>query len=413
MADPCLPQLVDVRPLVPFEANSRTHTPAQIEELKAAFRRFGFVGVIAYLPPTGLKIGHARRQAAMEMWEAGEEAMGPGKRAPLPKWHLPAVDVTGLDDAELRALVIADNKIALNAGWDDDKLRSELAALAELDFDLSALGFNEDELAKLWASPQGSKDPDEIPPPPAAPASVVGDVWLLGRHRLACGDSADGEVAARALGGKPATLTLTDPPYGIGYEYREHDDRDNEANAELVARVFAHAPPAKVWTPGKNNLARDLTRFGEAKMIIWHKGFAAAGSGLGGASTVEPILVVDPPRKKLPNDYLHFGTDREELDGRMLRDFHPCPKPVALYAHLLDAFCPAKGIVYEPFAGSGTTLIACEIRNRRCVALEFDPAYVDVVILRWQALTGKEATLEETGQTFAELQIERLTAARG
>lgn len=146
-----LAQLIDVRPLVPYERNTRTHSPGQIEQIKAAIRRFGFVGVIAYVPPTALKIGHARREATMEMWAAGEAVWGPGKRAQLPAWHLPAIDVSGLDDAELRALVIADNKIALNAGWDEALLREELAALESLDFDIPTMGFDTAELKRLFA----------------------------------------------------------------------------------------------------------------------------------------------------------------------------------------------------------------------------------------------------------------------
>lgn len=143
-----LPQLVDLRSLEPYAANARTHSPEQIEQIKESFRRFGFVGVVAY-DESGLAIGHGRQLAALEMWEAGEIVMGPGKREPLPAWHAPAVDISGLSDDERRALIIADNKLALNAGWDEATLRAEIEALAELDFDMPVLGFDEAELKRL------------------------------------------------------------------------------------------------------------------------------------------------------------------------------------------------------------------------------------------------------------------------
>jgi hypothetical protein len=401
-----LPHLIDVRTKRPYENNPRSHPREQLEQLKAAYRRFGFVGVIAYQGET-LRIGHGRSTAAMEMWEAGEDVWGPGKRAALPQWKLPAVDVSGLDDDELRALVIADNKLALNAEWDEEKLKAELAALQDIDFEMPAIGFDIAEIEKLFAGERsGRNDPDLIPPPPADPATRRGDTWLLADHRLRCGDSTDAEDVNSVLDGK-ADLTLTDPPYGIGYDYASHDDHDAEANADLVQAVFDLAPVAKVWTPGLMNLWRDIARFGRAKCAFWHKGFAQAGNGMGGASTIEPVLVIDPPKKALANDYLHFGTDRVEVDGQNLRDLHPCPKPVELYAHLAEAFTNRGAAIYEPFGGSGTTLIACEQTGRRCRAMEIDPAYCDVIVLRWQEFTGHEARLEATGQTFAEVKAER------
>lgn len=407
---PAAADLIDLRPLKPYEHNARTHSPDQIEQIKASFRRFGWVGVVAY-DAKGIAIGHGRRTAALEMWEAGETIMGPGKRDPLPKWHAPAVDITGLTDDERRALIIADNKLALNAGWDDEKLAAELRALSLVDFDMPVIGFDAGELAKLFSVGR-ARDPDETPEPPANPASRPGDIWLLGSHRIICGDATDAAVRDAVAGGDLLALLMTDPPYGIGYEYREHDDTDSEANADLVAKVFALAPAGKVWTPGKMNLARDIARFGDAKMAIWHKGYAAAGNGLGGASTLEPVLILDPPQKALKNDYLHFSTDREELDGRMLRQHHPCPKPVALYAHLIEAFAPVGTVIYEPFSGSGTTIMAGEMVGRPVRAVEITPAYVDVAVKRWEKFTSAAARLQATGQTFAEVVAERLEPER-
>ena len=385
-----------VAELVPYARNSRTHSEVQVAQIAASIRKFGFTNPVLIDGEGGIIAGHGRVLAAQSL---GLEAV-------------PVLVLDHLTDAQRRAYVIADNKLALNAGWDEDALRAEVAALGEMDFDLDLIGFGADELAEIMNPPTRSEaDPDETPEPPAAPATQLGDVWILGGHRIICGDSTDAETITRLLAGKKADLCLTDPPYGIGFGYGKHDDSDNDANAQLVAKVFALAPPGKVWTPGGMNLGRDINRFGKARVLIWHKGFAAAGNGLGGASTIEPVLVIEPPRRKLPNDYLDFKTDREQLGGKSLVEYHPCPKPVALFTHLAEAFCPEKGSIYEPFSGSGTTLIASEMTGRTCFACELDPAYVDVAVRRWQDFTGETATLQATGQTFAEVEAERMESA--
>ena len=175
----------------------------------------------------------------------------------------------------------------------------------------------------------------------------------------------------------------------------------------MTDAVFRLAPKAKVWTPGLMNLARDISRFGAAKTLCWHKGFAQAGNGLGGASTWEPVLVISAAHRALANDYLDFKTDRVTVDGRPLRDYHPCPKPVALFAHLAEAFCAAGGLIYEPFCGSGTTVLAAQMTGRRCAAMEISPGYIDVAVARWERQTGLKATLAETGETFEAVKARR------
>lgn len=379
--------LIDPRVLIPYDRNARTHGEEQVEQIRAAIRTWGFTNPVLIDEKDRLLAGHGRQQAAIA---EGLELV-PFRR------------IRGLSDAQRRALILADNQLALNAGWDDKLLGEELGRLAAEDFDLGLIGFDDKTLVSFLASSGGHGDPDEVPPPPAAAVSSLGDVWLLGDHRLMCGDATSAEDVATLLGEERPELTLTDPPYGIGYEYAEHDDADNAANARLVAAAFALAPWGKVWTPGPSNLARDIRAFGKAKAIYWHKGFAAAGSGLGGASTVEPILVLNPPAKKLPNDYLDFPTEREKLGEDMLREHHPCPKPAALFAHLLESFATEGGLVYEPFAGSGTTIIACQQEGRVCRALELTPIYVDVAVRRWCEFTGDDATRERDGASFREL----------
>ena len=251
-----------------------------------------------------------------------------------------------------------------------------------------------DEFMRDPEVPQG--DPEAVPEVPEEATTQLGDLWVLGDHRVLCGDATSVDDVENLMDGEVATLMVTDPPYGIGYNYESHDDRDNEQNAELVRDAFALFQCGRVWTPGLMNLARDIARFGTTKVLAWSKKFAAAGNGLGGASTWEPILVQKPPEQKLKNDVIEIMTDRATISGESLRDLHPCPKPVDLYAHLIDAFCANRSIIADPFLGSGTTLIAAEKQGRRCFGLEIEPKYVDVIVKRWEDYTGKTAVLEQS-----------------
>ena len=382
--------------LIPFARNSRTHSDAQVAQIAASIREFGFTNPILIDGDKGIIAGHGRLQAARKLGLA----------------EVPCIMLEGLTDAQKRAYVIADNKLALNAGWDIELLSSEIVGLGDEGFDLSLLGFNDDELAAFLAEKtEGLTDPDDIPEVPTNPVSVLGDVWVLGKHRIVCGDSTDADTVAE-IGGSDCAMLLSDPPYGLGYEYAEHDDSDNDENAQLVAEVFALAPAAKCWTPGLNNLARDISRFGKSRVIVWAKGFAAAGNGLGGASTWEPVLTVGrTPERKLRNDVLEVKTDRLTVDGRNLRELHSCPKPVALYQALVEALTKPGQRIFEPFSGSGTTIVACEKSGRECRAIELTPAYVDVAVKRWQEFTGEQAVHAETGETFDAMQNDRLKVA--
>lgn len=387
-------ELRDISTLSPFDRNARTHSPDQVEQLAASISEFGFTNPILISPDGTIVAGHGRLEAAKALGLSEVPTITVGE-----EWT----------EDQLRAYVLADNQLALNAGWDKDLLALELRELADVGFDLNLIGFPEDQLAAALAEAAiGKTDPDDIPDEPADPVTRPGDLWILGNHRILCGDSTDPASVKRLLDGGKPKLMVTDPPYGIGFGYASHDDSSNEANAQLVEKVFALAPKGKVWTPGMMNLARDIGRFSkETRVLIWHKGFAAAGNGLGGASTIEPVLVISPPRKALPNDYLGFKTERVELDGKSLREYHPCPKPVALYEHLIDSFSDVGSLIYEPFSGSGTTLMACERTARSARSMEIDPAYVDVAIKRWQGYTGKLAVLEGKGKTFKETAAER------
>lgn len=215
---------------------------------------------------------------------------------------------------------------------------------------------------------------------------VIGDLFEIGEHRLLCGDSTNPEHIDKLMNGKKADLVLTDPPYGIGYEYDKHKDNDNEANAQLVSDVFSLHQCGKVWTPGLMNLSRDISRFGETKVAVWYKKFAAAGNGVGGASTWEPILILDPPNKKLNNDVIELMIEKEELHGKSLREFHSCPKPVKLYGQLVESFSHLGNLIFEPFVGSGTTMIASHQMKRICYGMEMSEKYCQVIVDRMKKL---------------------------
>ena len=438
---------VHIDDLKPNPRNPRKHGQEVLRLAKTILRTTWGAPILAQRATRRIIGGHGRLEAAREIL-AGIEVDGElrgghehvfAHGAPGPGY----VPVRWLDvsDAEADAMTLADNARGLQ-GEDDAVLIAEMAAQFGRESELMRdIGYSTEALDRMIAgagdaiiaagergeSDDDSGDGDDEDGSAVAEAldraaelqakwgTAQGQLWLIddasGVHRIVCGDSASAADVARATCGTPHVL-LTDPPYGIGYGYNEHDDSDNDANADLVAKVFALAPPAKVWSPGGNNLARDIVRFGKAKVLYWHKRFAAAGNGLGGASTVEPVLVVGPPKHRaLANDYLDFKTDRVEVAGKSLRELHPCPKPAALYAHLAEAFCAKGGAIYEPFSGSGTTLIAAEMTGRRCFAIELSPAYVDVAVRRWEDFTGRVATLEATGQTFREVADERRLAA--
>jgi DNA modification methylase len=310
---------------------------------------------------------------------------------------VPTIDCSDMTESQKKAYIIADNKLAMNAGWDMDFLKLELQDLEDADFDLTLTGFDDKELDQLLAPEieEGLTDEDAVPEAPEEPKTKLGDIYILGNHRLMCGDSTSIDAIDKLMDGNKANMVFTDPPYGIGYEYDEHQDNDNEANAQLVWDVFALHDCGKVWTPGLMNLARDIDRFGKTKVAVWHKKFAMAGNGIGGASTWEPILILNPSEKSLNNDVIVLKTDKEFVGGQNLRELHSCPKPVGLYEELISSLSKPKDIIFEPFCGSGTTLIASEKTGRKCYGMEMSPKYCDVIVKRWEEFTGKKAVLSE------------------
>jgi 16S rRNA G966 N2-methylase RsmD len=300
---------------------------------------------------------------------------------------VPVVVLDHLTPAQKRAYVLADNKLALNAGWDDAVLVGELQALQTEDFDLSLLGWSVDELAELMPEaeelPPEDADADAVPEPPAEPVTKPGDVWLLGKHRVMCGDSTDVVAVERLMAGGKADLLLTDPPYGINISAnpvrQKHQKKDWDAK------------PIDDQTLSFFN---SITTFA----IIW-------GGNYFGLPPAQCFYVWD---KKQPEEFslamceiawtnIPGPAKMFRMSVTSYRKEHPTQKPVELLEWCLSK---ADGDVLDPFGGSGSTLIACEKTSRQARLMELDPCYCDVIVRRWQQFTGKTATLESTGEPF-------------
>jgi len=312
---------------------------------------------------------------------------------------LPTIDAAHLTEAQRRAYVLADNRMALDAGWDNDLLKIELQDLDAAGFDLTLTGFDLGEIAALTLDEtEGLTDPDAVPDAPAVPVTVLGDVWLLGRHRLMCGDSTSIDAVERLMDGVTPNAVITDPPYGIGIDGQKksvsanpkhnrkfHEKRgwDNERpNASIFAWIVALGVPSVIW--GGNYFADLLPA--TRGWIYWSK-------GQDGLTMSDGELAWTTEDKPLRSKTVNRGALRGSV--------HPTQKPAEVIDFSVDFLSvPIKGAILDVFAGSGTVCIVCENTDRRAFMMELDPKYCDVIITRWQNFTGQTATLEATGQPF-------------
>lgn len=392
-------KIVQVEDLIPYALNSRTHSDEQVAQLAASIREFGFTNPILIDQDSNIIAGHGRLLAARKSKMA----------------QVPAVVVTGLDDRKRRALVIADNKLALNAGWDEEALRVELEDLAG-DFG-ELMGFSEDELVDLLRgdeATEGLTDEDAVPDAPEVPVTVEGDVWLLGRHRLMCADSTSIDAVERLMDGRKANMLHTDPPYGVDYEGVPNDHLKDDQLEAFLRDAFSCAFTA--MAPGSN-------------VYVWHaditalefiSAFRSSGFKQARPSTIQwvkPSLTMSQGDYHSQNEPCLYGwkegsgrvrvKDRKQTtiwkcDRTDEAKVHPTMKPVELCQRAIENSSDVNGIVLDLFGGSGSTLIACEKTGRDCRMMELDPKYCDVIIKRWQEFTGEQATLEATGEPFKE-----------
>lgn len=402
---------IDYRPLealIPYVNNARTHSEAQVAQIAASISTFGFTNPILTDGDNGIISGHGRAMAARQ----------------LGLTRVPVIELGHLNEAEKRAYVIADNQLALQGGWDRDLLALEVADLSDLGVDLDLLGFDARTIDDLLGRRLGDPDEDAVPEVPVVPVSRPGDLWCLGPHRLLCGDATSAADVARLLAGVVPHLMVTDPPYGVDYDpgWRNRAGLSATKRTGKVANddradwreAWALFPGdvAYVWHgalhAGEVAESLETTGFTIRSQIVWAKERLVLSRG-DYHWQHEPCWYA--VRQKAKG---HWSGDRKQTTLWQIasRDqdaetVHGTQKPVeCMRRPILNNSSPGQA-VYEPFSGSGTTVIAAETTGRSCLAVELDPAYVDVAVLRWQAFTGKEATLDGDGRCFAEVALAR------
>ncbi|MBZ0140010.1 MAG: ParB N-terminal domain-containing protein [Pseudorhodoplanes sp.] len=399
--------------LLPYVANARTHPDEQIAQIAGSIAEFGFNVPCLVDERSVLIAGHGRLIAA--------------KRLGLS--DVPVIRLAHLTDAQARAFRLADNRIALNAGWDEALLAAELGRLKEDGVDLELLGFGEDELDRLLDGldgEAGADGEDDVPEPPTEAVTKPGDLWLLGAHRLLCGDATVTTHVERLLGGKRPHLMVTDPPYGVEYD----PNWRNEAGISATART------GKVSNDDRADWREAWSLFPGDAAYVWHSGVRSrtvAESLEACDFKVRAQIIWAKPRLVLGRGDYHwqhepcFYAVRNDAHWQGARDqttlwtigagaeedeatVHGTQKPVECMRRPMINNSTRGDLIYEPFAGSGSTLIAAESIVRVCVAMELDPRYCDVIIERFQRHTGIAATLAGSDRTFETLRAERIAA---
>jgi DNA modification methylase len=404
--------------LIPYARNPRTHTEEQVAQIAASIAEFGFVNPVLVAAGGVIIAGHARVMAARR----------------LGMTEAPVIVLDHLSESQRRALVIADNRLAENAGWDEEMLRVELEALREDDFNLDLLGFEDAEmealLAELDDAVTGNTDDDAVPEAPETAVTVPGDVWLLGDHRLLCGDATQIEMVERVLAGGLADMVWTDPPYNVNYGATMKDKlrgkkrkiaNDNLGDGfeqflrDACANILAVTKGAVYICMSSSELHTLYRAFTEAgghwsTFVIWAKNTFTMGRS-DYQRQYEPILY---GWKKGSDHYWCGARDQGDVwfvKKPVANDVHPTMKPVELIERAIRNSSKSRDTVLDPFAGSGSTLIACEKTGRQARLIELEPKYCDVILRRFQEFSGKEATLEGDGRRFGDLAAERLGVA--
>jgi DNA modification methylase len=391
-----------VEKLIPFARNARTHSDEQVAQIAASIAEFGWTNPILAGADGIVIAGHARLLAARK----------------LRLTEVPVIVLDHLTDTQRRALVLADNRLALNAGWDEEMLRVELESLKEDAFNLDLVGFTDEELENLLAEPEkandGLTDEDAVPEEQEKIVTVLGDVWVMGEHRLLCGDATQVADVEKVMAGGLADMTWTDPPYNIDYEGRtkkklkiQNDKlgskfydflRDASANMLAVTKgaIYICMSSSELHT-----LHQAFIEAGGhwSTFIIWVKNHFTLGWG-DYRRQYEPMLY------GWREGSTHFWCgDRNQGDAWMVNRpaanrEHPTMKPVELVERAIRNNSKSRDTILDPFGGSGTTIIACEKTGRQARVIELDPKYCDVIVRRWQAFSGAVARHAESGLAF-------------
>ena len=389
-------ELWPVDRLVPYDLNPRTHSEEQVSQIAASITEFGFLNPILVDTTSGIIAGHGRLLAAKQL------------RLSV----VPVVILDHLTKNQKRAYVIADNKLALNAGWDEELLRAEIVALAAENFDLPVMGFSDDELADYLLDPDaaGNTDEDAVPEVPVEPVTKPGDVYVLGNHRLLCGDSTVLANVEQVLDGALADMVFTDPPYNVDYGNSSKDRMRGTTRTIMNDNLgdgfeqFLYDACVNLLTVCKGAVYICMS---SSELHTLQKAFVAAGGKwstfviwaknmftLGRADyqrQYEPILY----GWKQGTDHFWCGArdqgDVWFVNKPRVNDLHPTMKPVELVERAVHNSSKSRDIVLDCFGGSGTTLIACEKLGRQARLIELDPKYCDVIVRRWEEFTGKKA----------------------
>lgn len=375
-----------VNDLIPYINNSRTHNEEQINQIVASINEFGFTNPLLIDEKDNIIAGHGRLLASKK----------------LKMEEVPCIVLSGLTEAQKKAYIIADNKMALNAGWDDELLKIELENLKELNFDLELTGFNVDELDDIFQTEEEQEivEDDFDIEPPEEPKAKLGDIYQLGNHRLMCGNSTSIDDVEKLMNGNKADMVFTDPPYNIAYQgvndkrTIKNDKMEDDEFIDFLQQSLMLCDTAYVCCSWQYEhlFKKAMTNLGmpPKAMIVWNK--------------VNPAQHLDKYFKQheIIFYYGKFGGEKT-LRGdiweckRQRNTIHPTMKPLELIGMALKDN-PNKKIVYDGFGGSGSTLIACEQLNRNCYMMELDPKYIDVIIKRWEEFTGKKAVLIKEGE---------------
>ena len=396
-------ELVSIDKLVPYANNARTHSPAQINKLRSSLREFGFINPVIIDRDFGIIAGHGRVLAARE------EGIN----------EVPCVYADHLTEAQKKAYIIADNRMAMDAGWDEEMLRIEIESLQADAFDLALTGFDEKELSKLFDDGNDAKDDDfdvdeELKKPTF---SKAGDVWTLGRHRLVCGDSTKPETYEILMESRKANLVLTDPPYNVNYEGSAGKIKnDNMASEKFFDFLFdAFSCMEKV-------MADDASIYvfhADTEGLNFRRAFDAAGFYLSGCCIwKKPSLVLGRSPYQWQHEPCLFGwkkngkhhwySDRKqttiwEFEKSKKNGDHPTMKPIPLLCYPITNSTMSNTLVLDPFGGSGSTLIACEQTDRSCATIELDEKFCDVIVNRYIELVGtaENVSVLRDGKTYS------------
>lgn len=414
-----------VESLIPYARNARTHSPEQVDQIAASIREWGWTVPVLVDEDGGLIAGHGRIMAAKKL----------GLK------EVPTMVAAGWTEAQKKAYVLADNNLAMNAGWDMDMLKVELSGLAEMDFDLNLTGFGGDELATLLADKtEGATDPDEVPEAPADPVSVQGDVWLLGKHRLVCGDATNISDWEK-LNIKSGFILFTSPPYNLGggaklsgnkniskkgNAYDGYKDEIKETDYTLllndvllISLTFLDLSVINVQplANSKRPIVDWMNKWSSnlIDIITWDKGHAAPQMAKGVLSSrYEWIFLFSNEEKasraipyaswqgKFTNVY-NAPPQRNNEYAKVHGATFPTHLPEFVVGDLLNR---CRGVV-DCFMGTGTTMIAAQKLGRECRGIELSPAYVDVAVERWQNFTGQKALLESTGESYDDIKARK------